>query len=176
MRGARKAVAIVAGLACAGCGGAAGTEEKDAQAAFQAITAAAATEDVTTFWKGLSRSSREMYIELASGHGDPSGAPIKLEADDPPAVQVEEVLTLSPAELAQLRLKKSFARKKSKEQMLSLRVEKAEIRTGIAVVFVAEGDRKKRLFAMVREDGLWKLDVTETRKLDAEQDQLNGRR
>ncbi len=176
MRGARKAVAIVAGLACAGCGGAAGTEEKDAQAAFEAITAAAAAEDVTTFWKGLSRSSREMYIELASGHGDPAGAPIKLEADDPPAVQVEEVLTLSPAELAQLRLKKSFARKKSKEQMLSLRVEKAEIRTGIAVVFVAEGDRKKRLFAMVREDGLWKLDVTETRKLDAEQDQLNGRR
>ncbi len=176
MRTARKAAAVLAGLACAACGAKSSTDEKDATEAFRAITSAAAAEDVTTFWKGLSRSSRQMYIDLASGRGDPSGAPIKLEADDPPAVQVEEVIKITPEELAQLRLKKSFARKKSKEQMLSLRVEKAEIRTGVAVVFVAEGDRKKRLFAMVREDGIWKLDVTETRKLDAEQDRLNGTR
>lgn len=179
----------VAVLTAAGCGksdsssssgsssgGSSAPTQKTPEEAYKEFKAAGERGDAKAMWNAMSKKTRTQLveqfkpmIEQINKKGDEEWE----EAAKDLGRTAAELKKMSPEEFTEVVMAKNMASESEMEKAKKSSFDKCEMRGEIAVVFTNKHDGTKGIGALVKEDGTWKLDMDETKKLKDEERKLN---
>ncbi len=180
---------VLATLAAPGCGksdsssggssggGSSASSQKSPEDALKEFKAAGEAGDAKALWSGMSKKTREELVEKMGKRqideinkkGDSEWEEAAKDLGKPAA----ELKKMTPEEFTQFVMSREMTSDREKEKAKNTKIDKVEMRGEVAVAFSTRQDGRKKMVALVKEDGTWKMDMTETKKLSAEEDKLN---
>ncbi|KAF0246367.1 MAG: hypothetical protein FD180_725 [Planctomycetota bacterium] len=167
------------GSSSGGSGGGSSTSaQKTPEEAVKEFKVAAEAGDAKALWNGMSKKTRNDLVEKMGKRtidemnkkGDSEWEEAAKDLGKPAA----ELKKLSAEEFTQMMMGREMTSDREKERAKSSKIDKVETRGDIAVAFSTRADGKKKIVALVKEDGTWKMDMEETKKLSEEEEKLNA--